>query len=107
MLNVHGSNFELMSIGTTTTFGGLDLEVHYTPSTAQLAQLRDPATARQQVVDVMSALLAAHPEMRQAFRGIWMRADQGNVSIFALDLPMNQIPSGTPATTASAIPVAH
>lgn len=105
MLNVQGSNFEIMAIGTTTTFGGLDLEVHYTPSTAQLAQLRDPTTARTQVVEVMAALLAAHPELRAAFRGIWMRADQGNASVFALDLPMNQINAGPPPTTASAHPV--
>lgn len=61
MLNVLGSNFEIMSIGTTTTFGGLDLEVHYTPSTAQLAQLHDPTTARTQVVEVMTALLERIP----------------------------------------------
>jgi hypothetical protein len=94
MLNVNGSNFELMAVSTTTAFDGLDLEVHYTPSTGQLAQLRDPAAARKQVVDVMTALLAAHPELRTAFHGIWMRADEGNVSAFALDLPMNQIPAG-------------
>jgi hypothetical protein len=95
MLDVHGSNFELMTVGTTTAFGTLDLEVHYTPSTEQLAQLHDPAAARKQVVDVMQALLAAHPELRAAFHGIWMRADEGNVSVFALDLPMNEIAGQT------------
>jgi hypothetical protein len=105
MFDVHGSNFEIMAIGTTTTFGGLDLEVHYTPSTAQLAQLHDPASARTQVVDVMAALLAAHPELRTAFRGIRMRADQGNAPVFALDLPMNEITASTPPAAASTGPL--
>lgn len=105
MLDVHGSNFEIMAIGTTTTFGGLDLEVHYTPSTAQLAQLHDPASARAQVVEVMAALLAAHPELRTAFRGIWVRADQGNASVFTLDLPMSEITAGTTPVAAGTRPV--
>lgn len=104
MLNVQGSQFEIMAIQPTTTLGGLDLEVHYVPDTAQLAQLRDPATSRKQVIDVMAALLALHPGLREAFRGIWLRADRGNVSVFALDLPMNQIPAGTqPATNPSPV----
>ena len=47
----------------------------------------------------MTALLALHPGLREAFRGIWLRADQGNVSVFALDLPMDQIPAGTQSAT--------
>lgn len=94
MLNVNGSSFEVMSAGTTTTFGTLDLEVQYQPSTAQLAALHNPTTARSQVVSVMTALLTQYPELRTAFHGIWVRANQGNSTIFALDLPMNQIPGG-------------
>lgn len=29
-------------------------------------------------------------KLRTAFRGSWMRADQGSASVFALDLPMNR-----------------
>lgn len=95
MLNVNGSSFEVMSVGTTTTFGTLDLEVQYQPSTAQLAELRNPTTARNQVVSVMTALLTHYPELRTAFHGIWVRADQGSATVFALDLPMDQIPGGS------------
>jgi hypothetical protein len=42
----------------------------------------------------MSAMLLQHPELKQAFHGIWIHADQGNGSLFALELPMDQIPSG-------------
>lgn len=93
-----GGAFQLTSVDTTTDFGGLDLDVHYTPDPGQVAQLSDPPMARKQMLDIMSALLAAHPELHQAFHGIWVHADQGNSTLFALELPMDQItgPSGSP-----------
>jgi len=89
--------FTITSIDPTTEFGGaLDLEVHYTPNGVQAAQLRDPPQARKQVTDIMLALLKDHPDLRQAFHGMWIRADQGNTSLFALELPMDGIAtSGT------------
>jgi len=106
MLAADGSSFQVTDIDTTTTFGALDLEVHYTPDAAQAAQLRDPPTARKQVTKVMTALLALHPELHDAFHGIWVQADQGTGSVFALDLPMDQIvaETQTPAQTPSAMP---
>lgn len=102
VLTAHSGSFALTSIDTTTQLGPLDLEVHYTPNPAQTAQLRDPPAARQQVVDVMTALLEQHPELQQAFHGMWIHADQGNASLFALELPMTQgaaaaQPSNAPA----------
>jgi hypothetical protein len=94
MLNANGSMFEITGMGTTTEFGGLDLEVHYTPNPTQLAALRNPVSARTQVVQVMKGLLETYPELRPAFHGIWVRANQGNAQVFALDLPMNQIEPG-------------
>ncbi|KAA6461084.1 hypothetical protein DYQ86_12540 [Acidobacteria bacterium AB60] len=99
-LNANGATFQLAAVDTTTQFGGLDLDVHYTPDPTQSAQLRDPPAARKQVVDIMSALLAQHPELHNAFHGMWVHADQGNVSLFALELPMDQI-------AANAAPVAR
>ena len=107
VLTVNGSPFEINGIDTTTALGGYDLEFYYTPNAEQTAQLRDPTAARKQVVDLMSALLAIHPELRQGFRGIWAHAQSGNVSIFALDLPMNQIGGGAQTTSATAAPAAH
>ena len=94
-VNVNGSAFQVTALDTTTQFGGLDLDVHYIPDPAQAAHLRDPPTARKQVVDLMNALLAQHPELHTAFHGMWVHADQGNVSLFALELPMGQV-SATP-----------
>jgi hypothetical protein len=104
-LNVQGSSYRLSAIDTTTQFGGLDLDVHYTPDAAQAAQLRTPMEARKQVTDVMTALLAQHPGLREAFHGMWVHADQGGSSLFALELPMEQIAPLRPqaANTPSAV----
>ena len=91
MIGGQGSAFQVTTIDTTTTFGPLDLEVGYIPDAAQIAQLHDPPDARKQVTQVMAELLSLHPELREAFHGIWVHADQGNVSLFALELPMDQI----------------
>ena len=93
------SDSELISvtaIDTTTALGGLDLDVHYKPDAAQAAQLQDPTEARKQVTAVMTGLLRMHPELQKAFHGIWVHADQGTASLFALELPMDQIATGTP-----------
>ncbi len=104
MLNAEGSTFEVTAVDTTTQFGVLDIDLHYIPNPAQATQLRVPVSARQQVTGVMSALLLQHPELRHAFHGIWTHADQGNGSLFALELPMDQIPSGPQAQVAGTPP---
>jgi hypothetical protein len=100
-LNSNGSVFQVMGYETSGALGGLDFVVHYLPDANQAAQLRDPVAARKQAVEVMTALLAAHPELREAFRGIWVRADHGNASLFALELPMNEIAASQPQAVGS------
>jgi hypothetical protein len=100
ILNADGSAYQVTSIDTTAELGGYDLEVQYTPDSTQAAQLRDPPTARKQVTLVMMALLALHPELHDAFHGIWVHANQGSDSLFSLELPMDQIvPGSQPAGT--------
>lgn len=107
-LNTATGAFMLTAIDTTTNFGGkLDLEVHYTPDATQIAQLRDPLSARKQVTDVILALLNEHPDLREAFHGFWVRADQGTNSVFALELPMDGIVATHTAPTAVAAPQPH
>lgn len=88
-VNAGGATFKVTSIDTTTEFGALDLDVHYSPDATQLADLRTPMIARKQVTDLMNALLSMHPELAGAFHGMWLHADQGNASLFALELPMS------------------
>lgn len=103
-VSLHGAQFEVTSVDTTTEFGPLDLDVHYIPDPAQMAELRYPVIARQQVTNLMTALLAMHPELQGAFHGMWLHADQGNASLFALELPMN---AGSQPNTAGDAPIAR
>ncbi|HEY5254208.1 MAG TPA: VWA domain-containing protein, partial [Acidobacteriaceae bacterium] len=105
-LSVHGITFQITGMQPTTELGPWDLEVHYISDAAHKAQLNDPTAARQQVIDVMTALLEQNPGLRQAFHGMWVRAFEGDASLFALELPMDQIPAGT-QPAASASPVAQ
>jgi hypothetical protein len=94
-ITVQSGTYQVTAIDTSTELGGLDLDVHYAPDPTQASQLQNPPMARQQVSSIMAALLQLHPELAKAFRGIWVHADQGNASLFALELPMNQIPSAS------------
>ena len=57
-VNSTAGPLQVTSVDTSTAFGGLDLDVHYVPDAAQAAQLSNPGDARQEVLDVMNALLA-------------------------------------------------
>lgn len=102
-LSEQGSLYQVTSIDTTDALGAFDLEVQYTPDSRQAAELRDPVSARKQVTQVMVALLDLHPELHEAFHGIWVHANQGTTSLFSLDLPMDQIIPGplTPPLSSS------
>jgi hypothetical protein len=104
MIGNQGSVFQVTAVDTTTTFGALDIEVQYTPDQAQASQLHDPPSARKQVTQVMTELLSLHPELKDAFHGIWVHADQGTVSLFSLELPMDQIVPGANSSTISSNP---
>jgi hypothetical protein len=100
VLTVQGSNYTVNAVRTTTAFGALDLDVSYAPDAAEAAQLSNPPVARQQVTAIMSALLELHPGLKQAFHGIWVHAQQGPASLFALELPMQEIAAARPPQAA-------
>lgn len=95
-VNANGLPFQLTRVDTSADLGPLDLTIHYSPNAEEAAQLRDPVAARKQVLNLMSGMLAMHPGLRTAFHGLWVYADSGNATVFALELPMNQIPGGEP-----------
>jgi hypothetical protein len=51
----------------------------------------DTAAARKRNIDAMTALVAAHPELRQAFHGVWIFADAPGQSPYATELAMAEI----------------
>ena len=92
--SANGETFEITRLDTSTELGPLDFVIHYAPDAGEAAQLRDPTQARQQVVALMSGILAVHPGLRTAFHGLWVYADSNGATLFALELPMGQIPGG-------------
>lgn len=86
-LTANGQTFSITNLHTDSFAGGFDLVVTYTA-----ASTADPVAARQQIVTLASGLLAQHPELRQAFHGVWVHANAENQQPFALELPMSQIP---------------
>jgi len=107
MLEANGSVFQVTAIDTTAALGTLDIEVHYAPDAAQASELHNPPTARKQVTEVMTALMAVHPELQEAFHGIWVYADEGSASLFSLELPMEQIVLGKHLHSDNSSPVAR
>lgn len=54
-------------------------------------QLGDAATAKKRNTDAMSALVAAYPELRKNFHGVWMVAQAPGQNPYAIELGMNEI----------------
>jgi hypothetical protein len=54
-------------------------------------RIGDPAAARKQNADAMAALLAAYPELRRSFHGVWMFAEAPGQNPFATEQAMNEI----------------
>lgn len=106
-LTVRGANYTVDAVSTTTAFGALDLDVRYAPDASEAAQLQNPQQARQQVTEIMAALVELHPGLKQAFHGIWLHAQQGPSSLFALELPMAQITSAPPPQAAESTPASR
>lgn len=78
--------FDITNIRTDGSLGGLDLVVTYKTS-----DVSDPVATRSRNVEIMKALLSRHPELREAFHGLWVYANAENQRPFAIELPMNQI----------------
>ncbi|HEX5234890.1 MAG TPA: hypothetical protein VFW25_06115 [Silvibacterium sp.] len=86
ILNVNGQSLEITHLRTDIFQGGLDLVVDY-----KAKGVSDPVATRTQIVSLMKAMLAQHPELRAAFHGLWVYAYNSNGQPFAIELPMNQI----------------
>jgi hypothetical protein len=89
-VNVNGAPVAITNIRTDSTLGGFDLVVRY-----ETTDVSNPAAARTKTVALMKALLALHPEWKDAFHGMWIFAAAPNQPPFSLELPMSQIASQT------------
>jgi hypothetical protein len=86
-LHAAGATYTVTSVRTDDALGALDLVAHYNSTSS------DPVTGREHTIAVMRALLALHPELRDAFHGLWVFADPGpGGQAFSLEQPMAEIP---------------
>jgi hypothetical protein len=88
-LTVHagGTAYQITNLRTNDELGGLDLVAHYTSTSS------DPVAGRAHTITVMQGLLALHPELREAFHGLWIFADAGSGGqAFSLEQPMTELP---------------
>ena len=81
-----GQNFEIEDMHTDSSLGGLDLVINY-----KATDVSDPVASRTRNIELMKAMLAQHPELRQGFHGLWAFANAPNERPFANELPMGQI----------------
>ena len=86
-LSFHGKTYPVTALNTEGSLGGLDLVITY-----QAPDNSDPVAARTRNIEVMQAMLSQHPELREAFHGIWVYSNATSQQPFANELPMGQIP---------------
>jgi hypothetical protein len=81
-----GAAYKITSLRTDDALGGLDLVAHYDSTSS------DPVAGRTHTIGVMHGLLTKHPELREAFHGLWVFADAGaGGQAFALEQPMSEL----------------
>jgi hypothetical protein len=83
-----GAEFRFTTLTVEDFQGGdkIDVAAHI-----KVDSVTDNAAARKLNVAAISALLAAHPELRKAFHGVWVFADAPGQSPYATELAMNEI----------------
>ena len=83
-----GTEFRFTALTVEDYQGGdkIDVAAHI-----KVDSVSDNAAARKVNVAAISALVAAHPELRKAFHGVWVFADAPGQSPYATELAMNEI----------------
>ncbi len=79
--------WKIDSIHIDTALREADLGITY-----ESLGMTDPAAARTEAIAVLSAVVRAHPELRQSFHGLWAYASHDGKVTPMLELPMAQIP---------------
>jgi len=88
-----GTEFRFTAVGVEdalavgTAAAQVDVAAHI-----KVDALGDAAAARKRNVDAAAALVAAHPELRKAFHGVWVFAEAPGQSAYGTELAMAEIP---------------
>jgi hypothetical protein len=79
-------HFTALGVDDSLSQDKLDITAHL-----KVDQIGDPVAAHKRNSDAMVALLAAYPEMRKPFHGVWMVAEVPGQNPFATEQPMSEI----------------
>ncbi len=78
--------YSVSDVHTDGSLGGLDLVLRYTTTDAG-----DPVATRARNLELMKATLAAHPELRDGFHGLWVFAEAPSQRPYGNELAMSEI----------------
>ena len=83
-----GSEFRLTSLSTDNSLGNprLDIAIHIAAE-----PMADPVAARARNQQAARAFVAAYPELRENFHGVWVFAEATNGAPFASEEPMERL----------------
>jgi hypothetical protein len=79
-------SYSISDVHTDGSLGGLDLVLRYTTT-----DTGDPVAARARNLELMKATLAAHPELRDGFHGLWVFAEAPAQRPYGNELAMSEI----------------
>lgn len=86
VVSASGLNLEVTGLRTDTFQGNLDLVVDY-----KAQGVSGPVATREQILELMKAILNRYPQLRGAFHGLWVYAYNSGGQPFAIEQTMNQI----------------
>jgi hypothetical protein len=83
-----GAEYHFTGLGVDDSLANdkIDVTAHL-----KVEQIGDPATARKRNADAMAALLAAYPELRKPFHGVWVFAEVPGQNPFVTEQAMSDI----------------
>jgi hypothetical protein len=84
----NGAEYHFTALGVDDSLAKdkIDVMVHL-----KVDQIGDPVAARKRNTDAMVALLAAYPEMRRSFHGVWIVTEVPGQNPFATEQAMSEI----------------
>jgi hypothetical protein len=83
-----GVEYRFTSMGVDDSLGKDKIDI---AARLKVDQIGDAATARKRNADAMGALLAAYPELRKPFHGMWMFTEAPGQNPFATEAAMSEI----------------
>jgi hypothetical protein len=83
-----GAEYHFIGLGVDDSLAKDKIDVM---ARLKVDQLGDAVAARKRNTDAMSALVAAYPELRKGFHGVWILSEVPGQNPYATELAMNEI----------------